>query len=101
MTVEECSTERPSRPVPPTPSNVFDQLSLKGRVCVITGASGGIGSAVAEAYAEAGGNLALWYNSNDAAVQHAELLAKTHNIKAKAYQVRQVRQELPNLNLKP
>jgi sorbose reductase len=87
MTVEECSTERPSRPVPSTPSNVFDQLSLKGRVCVITGASGGIGSAVAEAYAEAGGNLALWYNSNDAAVQHAELLAKTHNIKAKAYQV--------------
>jgi len=32
-------------------------------------------------------DVALWYNSNDAAIGHAEELAKKHSIKAKAYQV--------------
>jgi sorbose reductase len=53
----------------------------------ITGAAAGIGLAVAEAYAEAGCNLALWYNSNKSAHTRAEELAKQYSIKAIAYQV--------------
>ena len=87
MTIAECATDRPARPAPSTPSNVLQQFSLKDRVCAITGASGGIGSAVAEAYAEAGANLALWYHSNPAAVELAAKLAKEHCVKVKAYQV--------------
>ncbi|KAJ4289169.1 hypothetical protein N0V90_011511 [Kalmusia sp. IMI 367209] len=87
MTLEECQTERPPRPVPNTPTNVYQQLSLKDRVCLVTGASGGIGSAVATAYAEAGAHLALFFNSNPAAKDLASSLSSVHNVKAVAYQV--------------
>jgi NAD(P)-dependent dehydrogenase (short-subunit alcohol dehydrogenase family) len=87
MSVEECGAERPPRAAPSIPDNVLEQFSLKGRVCAVSGASGGIGSAVAEAYAEAGAHVALWYNSNPAAKDVAERLSKTHGIKAIAYQV--------------
>jgi sorbose reductase len=87
MSVEDCAAERPARPVPSISSNVLDQFSLKGRVCTVSGASGGIGSAVTEAYAEAGADVALWYNSNPSAKDTAERLSKTHGIKAVAYQV--------------
>lgn len=60
---------------------------MKGKVVAITGASDGIGWAVAEAIAEAGGDLALWYNSNDAAISKGEEIAKKYGIRAKAYQV--------------
>lgn len=65
MSIEECASPRSGfpRPVPDTPEGVFDQLKLTGRTAVITGAADGIGLAVAEAYAEAGANIALWYNS--------------------------------------
>lgn len=89
MTIEETQTPRQGfpKPVPNTPSNVLEQFKLSGRVAIITGGADGIGLAVAEAYAEAGANVALWYNSNKAAITRAEELAKQHNIKAKAYQV--------------
>jgi sorbose reductase len=87
MSIEECATPRPPKPVPATPDNVFEQLSMKGRLVCITGASDGIGFAVAEAMAEAGANLALWYNSNDAAISKGAQLTSKHGIKVKAYQV--------------
>ncbi|KIY01327.1 uncharacterized protein Z520_02879 [Fonsecaea multimorphosa CBS 102226] len=87
MSIEECATPRPPKPTPSTPENVFDQLSMKDRVVCITGASDGIGWAVAEAMAEAGANLALWYNTNDAAKSKGAQLASKHGIKVKAYQV--------------
>lgn len=62
MTIEDCATPRQPRPVPNTPSNVLEQFSMRGKVVAITGASDGIGFAVAEAMAEAGADLALWYN---------------------------------------
>jgi len=89
MTIEETQNPRAGFPKPPpdTPSNVLNQFKLTNRVAIVTGAADGIGLAVAEAYAEAGANVVLWYNSNKAAITRAEELAKTHNIKAKAYQV--------------
>jgi len=86
MTVDEAGVARDNfpRPTPKTPNNVFEQLSMKGKVVAITGASAGIGFAVAEAIAEAGGDLALWYNSNDAAIVKGEQLAKAHGVRVKA-----------------
>lgn len=60
---------------------------MKGRVVAITGASDGIGFAVAEAMAEAGANLALWYNTNPAAIEKGQQLAIKFNITARTYQV--------------
>lgn len=87
MSVEDAAANRQPRPVPNTPENVLEQFSMKGKVVAITGAADGIGWAVAEAMAEAGGNVALWYNCNDAATTKGEKLAQKHGITAKAYQV--------------
>ncbi|KAF1917784.1 hypothetical protein BDU57DRAFT_177185 [Ampelomyces quisqualis] len=89
MSIEECQTPRPGfpKPVPDTPSNVLQQFSMKDKVVIVTGAAEGIGGAVADAMAEAGGNVALWYNSNPLAVKRAESLASQHAVKTKAYSV--------------
>lgn len=87
MTLEEAGVVRDPRPVPNTPDSVFAQLSMKGKIVAITGGADGIGYAVAEAVAEAGADVALWYNSNDAAVAKAKQLAEQYNVKAKAYKV--------------
>lgn len=65
MTVAECTQTRDGfpRPFPNTPANVLEQFKLNGKVVVVTGAADGIGLAVSEAMAEAGANVALWYNS--------------------------------------
>ncbi|KAM0260396.1 hypothetical protein ACHAQJ_002798 [Trichoderma viride] len=89
MTTEECLKVRPGfpRPIPNTPHNVLEQFQMKDKVVVVTGAADGIGLAVVEAMVEAGANVAMWYNSNDAAVEKAKSLGDTYNIKAAAYQV--------------
>lgn len=65
MHVEDCSVVRQGfpRPFPNTPANVLEQFKLSGKVVVVTGAADGIGFAVAEAMAESGANVAMWYNS--------------------------------------
>lgn len=89
MTVAEAGVERAGfpKPFPNTPNNVLEQFKMKGKVTVVNGAADGIGLAVATAIAEAGGDVALWYNSNHAAIERAEELAKEFNVKTKAYQV--------------
>ncbi|KAH7231975.1 hypothetical protein MRS44_014257 [Fusarium solani] len=89
MTFEDCAKVREGfpKPFPDTPSNAVEQLRLNGKVVVITGAADGIGLAVATAMAEAGGNVALWYNSNTAAVDRAQDLVNQHGVKASAYKV--------------
>ena len=89
MTIEEAGVARPGfpKPIPNIPSNVLEQFQMKGRVTVVNGAADGIGLAVASAIAEAGGDVALWYNSNDAAIARAEEIAKEFGVKTKAYQV--------------
>jgi sorbose reductase len=70
-------------PPAPTTSSIFELFSLKGRTVIVTGAAAGIGRAAAEAYAEAGANVAITYNSNKTAHNVAEEIAKRFNIKSK------------------
>ncbi|KAI5308784.1 hypothetical protein KEM55_004884 [Ascosphaera atra] len=62
-------------------------FSLKGKTAIITGAGAGIGWAVAQAYAEAGANVALTYRTNSGAHDRAADLQKRFNVKSKAYQI--------------
>ena len=60
--------------------SVMSLFSLKGKTAIVTGAGAGIGYAVAEAFAEAGANVAIWYNSNPKAEERAEELSKRFNV---------------------
>lgn len=51
------------RPFPKIAANVLEQFRLDGKTAIVTGAADGIGLSVAEGLAEAGANVALWYNS--------------------------------------
>jgi len=60
--------------------------SMKGKTVVITGATKGIGKAVAEKFAQNGVDVAFTYNSNkEVADQIASELSSKYGIKAKAY----------------
>lgn len=72
------------RPAPQTADHVLELFSLKGKVASVTGSSGGIGYAVAEAYAQAGADVALWYNSNPIE-EKAQALAKKYGVTVRAY----------------
>lgn len=60
---------------------------MKGKVTIITGGSGGIGAEVGKALAEAGGDVALWYFRNPAAIETAKAIEEKYKVKSKAYQV--------------
>ena len=87
MSIEDAAAPRDPKPTPCIPASVFAQLSMKGKVVAVTGAADGIGFAVAEAMAEAGANLALWYNTNDVAIAKATQLQDKFKVKANAYRV--------------
>ncbi|KAK6525280.1 Sorbose reductase sou1 [Orbilia ellipsospora] len=72
---------------PPKETNVFSLLSLRGKTAIVSGGGGGIGFAVVEAFAEAGANVALWYNSSKVAVEKAASISKTYGVMCRAYQV--------------
>jgi sorbose reductase len=74
------------QPAPELSSNVLDLFSLKGKVASVTGSSRGIGYAVAEAYAQAGADVAIWYNSSPSD-EKAAAIAKKYGVKCKAYKV--------------
>ncbi|CAH6718513.1 sorbose reductase Sou1p [[Candida] jaroonii] len=69
---------------PPAPKNVLNLFSLKGKVASVTGSSTGIGLAVAESYAQAGADVAIWYNSTPAD-DKAQAISEKYGVKCKAY----------------
>jgi len=73
--------------VAPTCDKVFPLFSNKGKTAIVSGAGAGIGLAVAQALAESGANVAIWYNSNKKAVERAQDIEKEYGVKCKAYQV--------------
>lgn len=81
--IDEKLEDLPTQ-IPEISSNVFNLFSLKGKVASITGSSAGIGLAVAEAYAQAGADIAIWYNSTPAD-EIAERLSKTYKVTVRAY----------------
>ncbi|KAF5019657.1 hypothetical protein F66182_8338 [Fusarium sp. NRRL 66182] len=71
----------------PQSSRVMPLFSLKGRTAIVSGAGAGIGLAIAHALAEAGADVAIWYNSNKQALAEAETIEKEYGVKCRAYQV--------------
>lgn len=65
---------------PPAGDGVLPLFSLKGRTAMVTGAGAGIGLAVAQALAEAGANVAIWYNSNRQAVAEAANIEAAYGV---------------------
>lgn len=63
--------------------SLLDRFSLKGKTAVVTGAGGGIGLSVAQAFAELGANVAIWYNTNESAHDRAREIAERYGVKCK------------------
>lgn len=64
--------------------SLLDRFSLKGKTAVVTGAGGGIGLSVAQAFAELGANVAIWYNSNESAHDRAKEISEKYGVKCKS-----------------
>jgi len=60
-------------------------FDMHGKVAIITGGSGGIGYEVARGLAEAGCDIALWYNQKNAD-KAAATIERDFSVKCKAYQ---------------
>jgi len=66
---------------PADPGSVLPLFQLTGRTAIISGAGAGIGLAIAQALAEAGCNVAIWYNSNKKAIDEAAKIEKKYGVK--------------------
>lgn len=73
------------RPNPPLPDSVFQMFDLHGKTTIITGGSGGIGYEVARSLAEAGSDIALWYNTSSEAQKLASTIVRDFGVRCKAY----------------
>ena len=67
--------------VAPKTEKVLPLFSNKGKTAIVSGAGAGIGLAVAQALAESGANVAIWYNSNKKAITRAEEIEKDYGVK--------------------
>ncbi|OJJ40187.1 hypothetical protein ASPWEDRAFT_122846 [Aspergillus wentii DTO 134E9] len=77
----------------PENKHVTKAFDLTGKVAAVTGGARGIGLEVSKAFAEAGANVALIYNTSSTASATATEIASANNIKAAAYQADVANQE--------
>ena len=71
----EYNTEAPSE------KRVHQLFSLQHKTAIVSGAGAGIGLEVAQAFAEAGANVAIWYHSNKNALDRAADIEKAYGVK--------------------
>lgn len=62
-------------------------VDSSSKVAVVTGASGPIGAAVAEGFAQAGASVVLVYGRDPAAVQTAKMLSDKNGVQCIAMQL--------------
>ena len=67
----------------PSCEKVLPLFSNKGKTAIVSGAGAGIGLAVAQALAESGANVAIWYNSNKKAIERAKDIEKDYGVKCR------------------
>ncbi|KXT11510.1 hypothetical protein AC579_8510 [Pseudocercospora musae] len=72
--------------IPPKQHRILPLFSLKGKTAIVSGAGAGIGYAVAQGFAEAGANVAIWYHGNKKAIEKAKEIEQEFGVKCKAYQ---------------
>jgi sorbose reductase len=71
----EYNTEAPSE------TAVLPLFSLKHKTAIVSGSDRGIGLVVAQALAEAGANVAIWYHSNEKAHDRAEEIVEKYGVR--------------------
>ena len=71
--------------VPPKTEKVLPLFSNKGKTAIVSGAGAGIGLAVAQALAESGANVAIWYNSNKKALERAKEIEQNYGVKCAVF----------------
>lgn len=71
-----------SNTTPPEHPSLMSMFSLKGKTAIVTGAGAGIGLAVAQGLAEAGANVAMWYNSNTKCPERAAEVASKYGVQS-------------------
>ena len=67
--------------IPPKEERVLPLFNLANKTAIVSGAGAGIGLAVAQGFAEAGANVAIWYHSNKDALDRAKDIEKTYGVK--------------------
>lgn len=64
----------------PEHPGMMAMFSLKGKTAIVTGAGAGIGLHVAHGLAEAGANVAMWYNTNAKCPERAAEIASKYGV---------------------
>ena len=67
--------------VAPKEEKVFPLFNNTGKTAIVSGAGAGIGLAVAQALAESGANVAIWYHGNKKALERARDIEKEYGVK--------------------
>ena len=67
--------------VAPKEEKVFPLFNNTGKTAIVSGAGAGIGLAVAQALAESGANVAIWYHGNKKALDRARDIEKDYGVK--------------------
>ena len=69
--------------VAPKEEKVFPLFNNTGKTAIVSGAGAGIGLAVAQALAESGANVAIWYHGNKKALDRARDIEKDYGVKCR------------------